>query len=128
MDPVFPKGAHLEAAEPAWDVAYLFPAQGTWSEEEYLALRSNRLVEFSHGTIEVLPMPTTTHQKIVAVLYEALSRFVAAGKLGLVLFAPLRVQLWPGKFREPDVVFMLAANASRIGEEFWTAPISPSKW
>jgi Uma2 family endonuclease len=31
----------------------------------------------------------------------------------------LRVQLWAGKFREPDVVFMRAENAARIGEPFW---------
>ncbi len=41
--------------EPAWEVAHLFPAQGHWSEEEYLALNTNRLVEFDQGVIEVLP-------------------------------------------------------------------------
>jgi Uma2 family endonuclease len=29
------------------------------------------------------------------------------------------VQLWPEKFREPDVVFMLAEHASRITEDYW---------
>jgi hypothetical protein len=33
--------------EPAWDIARLFPAQGEWSEEDYLELDTNRLVEFS---------------------------------------------------------------------------------
>jgi Uma2 family endonuclease len=106
-------------AEPAWEVAKLFPDQGAWSEEEYLALNSNRLVEFSHGYVEVLPMPTTSHQIIVAYLYRALLAFVSAGRLGTVLFAPLRVRLWPGKFREPDVLFLRAENAGRMGEEFW---------
>src|SRR5262249_50403680 len=36
-------------AEPTWDVARLFPDQGTWSEEEYLEMNANRLLEFSHG-------------------------------------------------------------------------------
>src|SRR3954454_25249648 len=93
-------------SEPAWDVAHLFPDQGTWSEEEYLALNVNRLVEFSHGSLEVLAMPTTSHQLIVAALYRALLAFVTAQELGTVLFAPLRVRLWPGKFREPDLVFL----------------------
>jgi Uma2 family endonuclease len=106
-------------AEPAWDVARLFPDQGTWSEEEYLALNSNHLVEFSHGYVEVLPMPTTSHQLIVLALYQVLKTFVSPQDLGTVLVAPLRVQLWPGKFREPDVVFMLAQHAARIGEPFW---------
>jgi Uma2 family endonuclease len=105
--------------EPAWDVARLFPAQGQWSEEEYLAITSNQLVEFSHGTVEVLPMPTTSHQLIVAFLYGRLLGYVTQGGLGTVLFAPLRVQLWAGKFREPDLVFMRAEHASRINEAFW---------
>jgi Uma2 family endonuclease len=106
-------------AEPAWEVARLFPDQGAWSEEEYLALGGNRLVEFSDGHVEVLPMPTTSHQLIVAFLYEALRGFVIARAAGTVLFAPLRIRLWPGKFREPDIVFMAAERASRIGEAFW---------
>jgi Uma2 family endonuclease len=108
-----------DVSEPAWDVARLFPDQGTWSEEEYLALNSNRLVEFSHGDVEVLPMPTTSHQLIIAFLYRALLTYITAHELGTVLFAPLRVRLWPGKFREPDIVFLLAQHASRIGEPFW---------
>ena len=27
---------------PTWEVAYLFPAQGQWTEEEYLALTSRQ--------------------------------------------------------------------------------------
>jgi hypothetical protein len=71
-----------DVSEPACDVARLFPDQGTWSEEEYLALNSNRLVEFSHGDVEVLPLPTTSHQLIVAFLYRALLTFVTAHELG----------------------------------------------
>jgi Uma2 family endonuclease len=100
-------------------VALLFPEQGAWSEEEYLALNSNRLVEFSDGTIEVLPMPTTSHQLIVAYLYRLLLAFITPKKLGTVLFSPLRVRLCPGKYREPDLVFLLARHAGRIGESFW---------
>jgi Uma2 family endonuclease len=36
-----------------------------------------------------------------------------------VLFAPLRVRLPGGTFREPDVVFMLAQHAERMGEDYW---------
>lgn len=105
--------------EPAWDVALLFPNQGAWSVEEYLALDTNHLVEFSHGFIEILPMPTEPHQLITLFLYRALLAFVTARNLGLVLTAPLRVQLWPGKYREPDVVFMLAEHADRRGIQYW---------
>jgi Uma2 family endonuclease len=104
---------------PTWEVAYLFPTQGQWSEAEYLALNGNQLVEFSRGTLEVLPMPTTSHQLLVAYLYGLLSAFVTERNLGIALIAPLRVRLWRGKFREPDVLFMLKAHINRIGEEYW---------
>lgn len=105
--------------EPTWDIARLFPNQGMWSEEEYLDLKGNRLIEYSHGYLDFLPMPTTTHQMIVAWLYGELLKFITPTQLGTVLFAPLRVRLKPGKYREPDIVFMLAAHAARILEEFW---------
>ena len=90
-----------------------------WSVADYLALETNRLIEFSHGQLEVLPMPRMSHQQIVLLLVQTLLRFVSARDLGTVLFAPLRVQLWPGKFREPDIVFMRREHAGRMGEAFW---------
>jgi Uma2 family endonuclease len=108
-----------EQAEPAWEIATLFPAQGTWSEEDYLLLPTNHLVEFSHGRVEVLPMPTQSHQLIVLFLYRVLYEFVTARRLGTLLIAPLRVRLWPGKFREPDLVFMLAEHADRRHDAYW---------
>ncbi len=42
-----------------------------------------------------------------------------ARQLGEVMFAPLRVQIRPGKYREPDIVFMLAEHSQRCGEEYW---------
>ncbi|RME64075.1 MAG: Uma2 family endonuclease [Caldilineae bacterium] len=108
-----------QTAEPTWEIAQLFPNQGQWSEEEYLALDTNHLVEFSHGRLEVLPMPTYSHQRLVAFLYRLLLAFVEPRRLGEVMFAPLRVQLWPGKYREPDIMFMAAAHADRLGERFW---------
>jgi hypothetical protein len=55
-------------------------------------------------------MPTDSHQAIVAYLYSALIAFVSAGSLGKVRFAPLRLRLWPGKFREPALLFLLASK------------------
>src|SRR4051812_22092630 len=105
--------------EPTWEVAHLFPAQGTWSEAEYLELNGNRLIEFSNGFVEVLTMPTEAHQSIVLFLCEVLSAFVKANGLGKVLPAPMRVRLWEGKFREPDVLFMRKQHASRRHALFW---------
>jgi Uma2 family endonuclease len=113
------KPPFLGEAEPVWEVAHLFPPQGQWSEEDYLALDTNHLFEYSHGQLEVLEMPTQAHQLIVIVLFKLLERFVDEQELGLVLLAPLRIQLWPGKFREPDIVFMLHEHRDRRGEQFW---------
>lgn len=104
---------------PAWEIATLFPHQGHWSEGDYLRLQTNHLVEFSDGFVEVLPMPTMTHQLIVQFLSNLVLAFVRPRKLGTVLFAPLRVRLREGKYREPDIVFMLAAHAGRMGEDCW---------
>lgn len=109
----------LQQAEPAWDVAHLFPAQGNWSSEEYLALETNHLVEFSHGSLEILEMPSETHQDLVFLLAQMLRTFVTAKKLGKVLIAPFPIQLWPGKFREPDVSFLLTDHAGRRKAKFW---------
>ena len=55
-------------AEPAWEVALLFPAQGEWSEDDYLWLTDHTrcLVEFTDGHVEVLPMPTDAHHWAMA--------------------------------------------------------------
>lgn len=105
--------------EPAWEIAYLFPEQGNWSEQEYLALSGNRLVEFSGGRIEVLTMPTWTHQRIVRLLFQILYSFVNDHGLGEVIFAPMSVRLWDGKFRQPDIAFLLAEHGNRIHEPYW---------
>jgi Uma2 family endonuclease len=108
-----------KAGEPAWEIAHLFPNQGFWSEEAYLALETNHLVEYTDGFIEVLPMPTTSHQRTTWVFCESLRDFAKPRKLGEALVAPLRVRTRKGEYREPDVVFMLAEHADRIGEKYW---------
>src|SRR5437870_8212252 len=92
----------------------ILPLQGEWSEEEYLVLTDhrNRLVEFTDGFLEVLPMPTDQHQSLLQFLFLA---FVQAVRPlgGKVHFAPLRLRIRPGKFREPDLVLLLSATDPR---------------
>lgn len=95
-----------QPGEPPWDVALLYPLQGSWTEDDYLELGTNHLVEFSDGCIEVLPMPTKLHQRLVRALFLLLQQFVSDRASGEVFFAPLPVRLWPGKFREPDIVYV----------------------
>lgn len=109
-------------ADPAWEVALLLPAQGQWSEDDYLWLtdRTKCLVEFTDGYIEVLPMPTDEHQRIVLVLYRALYAFLASRGMGIVLVAPLRLYLQSGRYREPDVLLLLDADDARRSNRSWT--------
>ncbi len=107
-----------DGLEPAWDVARLFPPQGTWSEEEYLRLPGNHLTEFDNGRIEVLVMPSQLHQLVVAHLYRSLLQHVGP-QGGTVLFAPFPVKLWAGKIREPDLCFMRREHDARRHELHW---------
>jgi Uma2 family endonuclease len=98
----------------------ILPCQGTWSEEEYLVLTDhrNRLVEFTDGFLEVLPMPTDKHQMLLKFLLFAFSKaFETSG--GIVLFAPLRLGIRPGKFREPNLLLLLSSTDARRHNRFW---------
>jgi Uma2 family endonuclease len=108
-----------DGLKPAWDLARLFPPQGSWSEEEYLSLPGNHLSEFDHGRVEVLEMPIELHQRLVAFLFRVLLEFVNRSAPGVVLFAPFPIRLWEGKIREPDLVFMHAAHAHRRKDKYW---------
>jgi Uma2 family endonuclease len=104
-------------------VALLFPFEGEWTEADYLALpETNRIVELSEGRLVIPEMPSFSHQYAVGELFAALRAFVRAGRLGTVVMAPLRVRLWPGKFREPDVVYLSRAHHDRRGETYWGVP------
>lgn len=104
-----------KAGEPAWRIALFFPEQGGWSEDDYLNLDSGPLVEFEHGFVEVLDLPTKEHQRIVQFLFVLLHAFVAQNTRGEVFVAPLPVRLRPGKFREPDIVFVDAGRGEYKG-------------
>jgi Uma2 family endonuclease len=98
----------------------ILPPQGNWSEEEYLVLTDcrTRLVEFTDGFLEALPMPTDKHQSMLQFLFLAFNGFVQP-RGGKVHFAPLRLQIRPGKFREPDLLLLLSAADSRRQNRFW---------
>ncbi len=101
-------------------VLELLPLQGQWSEELYLWLtdQTNRLVEFTDGYIEVLPMPTDRHQSILLFLYEQfLTRLRATG--GKVLVAPLRLRIRERRYREPDLLLVRDANDPRRQNRYW---------
>ncbi len=101
-------------------VLELLPRQGQWSEELYLWLtdRTNRLVEFSDGYIEVLPMPTDRQQSILLFLYEQFRTYLLATG-GKVLVAPLLLRIRERKFREPDLLLVRDASDPRRQNRYW---------
>jgi Uma2 family endonuclease len=98
----------------------LHALQGMWTVEQYLKLtdQTNQLIEFTDGMIEVLPMPTDKHQAISRLIFLALLAFIQQLG-GTVFYAPLRVQVRPGKFREPDLLLLRDARDPRRQNAFW---------
>lgn len=111
----------------------LLPEQGGWGEDEYLWLtdHTSRLIEFTDGYIEVLPMPTDEHQGVLDFLNDAVKRHVLPH--GVVRFSPLRVLLRDGKIREPDLVVLLDRHDPRRSNRYWSGAdlvmevVSPDK-
>ena len=101
-------------------LAEVLPRQGQWDAEGYLWLtdHTNRLIEFTDGYIEVLPMPTDEHQTILLFLYD-LFRVYLAPLGGKVLVAPLRVRIRERKYREPDILLVQDANDPRRQNRYW---------
>src|SRR2546421_12353903 len=98
----------------------ILPPQGRWSEEKYLVLtdHATRLIEFTDGFLEALPLPTDRHQSILGFLFVSFAQFFDS-RDGRVRFAPLRLQVRPGKFREPDLLLLLSARDPRWQDRFW---------
>jgi len=102
-------------------VLELLAAQGLWEEEAYLWLadKANRLIEFTDGYIEVLPMPTDDHQLLSQYLLLA---FLAVLRPhgGIIQYAPLQLRIRARKYREPDLLLLLDARDRRRGKRHWT--------
>jgi len=104
----------------ATDEIDLEPLQGLWSVEQYLKLtnQTSQLIEFTDGMLEVLPMPTDKHQAISLFLLLGLLAFIRP-RHGTVFYAPLRLEVRPGKFREPDLLLLANGADPRRKNEFW---------
>ncbi len=118
-------------------LADLSALQGYWTQAQYLKLTNdgNRLIEFTDGRIEFLPMPTQRHQAILRFLFRALDSLVR-DLGGEVFFAPLRLRVRDGKFREPDLLLVHDAEDPRCRDDYWlgadvvmevTSPDNPNR-
>ncbi|MEM9777334.1 MAG: Uma2 family endonuclease [Chloroflexota bacterium] len=109
-----------KVGEPTWEIAeLLYPYQGSWTVQKYLALDTNKLIEFTQGKLELLPMPSQSHQLFVYYLFKLLQTYIAKHQIGTALFAPFRIRLDEGRFREPDIMFCFFKNDSRRHEQYW---------
>ncbi|QDT62984.1 Uma2 family endonuclease [Calycomorphotria hydatis] len=95
----------------------MIPGQGYWSEEDYLKLGVNRLIEYDHGMLEFLPMPTDLHQGIVTFFWQML---IMAAPGGVARVAPLKLFVEEAQYREPDVLFLFDKHDPRRSNERWT--------
>ncbi len=98
----------------------ILPRQGCWSDEAYLWLTDHgrRRVEFTDGRIEELPMPTFTHQAVLAFLYRLFHKYLLT-RGGLVMFSGLRMRVREGKYREPDLLLLRDRSDPRNQDRFW---------
>ncbi|MCA9078042.1 MAG: Uma2 family endonuclease [Planctomycetaceae bacterium] len=101
-----PEEPRSQRGTPTWEMARFYPHQGEWTEEQYLALDTNNLIEFDNGMLEFLPMPTDTHQRIAKFLLRLLDDFVESRLLGEVFMMGYPVRLPDGKSRQPDIVYV----------------------
>ena len=98
----------------------ILPRQGCWSEEAYLWLTDygRRLVEFTDGRIEGLPLPTFTHQAVLSFLH-ALFRAWLKPRGGVAVFSGLRMRIREGKFREPNLLLLRDRSDARCQDRYW---------
>ena len=100
------------------EIATLLSNQGAWSEQEYLALDTNRRVEFDSGFVELHDPPTDRHQGII--VYFIVTLTVHARQIGgVVRPSGMRLRLWERKYREPDIVLLCDRDSSLRQENFW---------
>ncbi len=89
-----------EPLEQDWKdlLAEILPSQGRWSEEEYLVLTDHRsrLIEYTDGFLEALPMLTDKHQAIPGFLYNLFVGLIHP-RGGKVRFSPLRLRIRKGQ-------------------------------
>src|SRR3972149_7934837 len=102
------------------DIVYNWLTERRWTQDEYLLFANdqNTLIELSDGKVVIHEMPTPQHQSIVLNL-AALLRHYPESK---TFTAPMPIQLWPGKMREPDVVLYRTEHLDRVQEQFAGPP------
>lgn len=99
------------------------PEKERYTYEDYQQLPEGAPYELVRGRLVMTPAPSVHHQRIVAALYRRLDAFVRERQSGEVLFAPTDVRLDEDTVVQPDVLFVAAEHADRVGtQEIGGAP------
>ena len=114
-----------------------WPEQGQWTYSDWLRLPNEGFrYEIIDGELFVSPSPTVDHQNAASELVAAMRTYARRKKLGLVLTAPIGVQL-PNQEAvvQPDVLFVARERLSIVHDDLIAgAPdlvvevLSPSNW
>ncbi len=111
------------------------PHRRKMSYQQYLKFAADsQIIEWVKGEIITYMPPQYQHQNILSLLGTLLKQFVELFDLGIIIYAPFEVKLWPdGPSREPDVIFIATENIPQdISKRFEGPPdlaieiVSPS--
>jgi Uma2 family endonuclease len=94
------------------------PEKDRYTYEDYRQLPEGAPYELIRGHLVMSPSPTVQHQRLVRRVSRALDDHVQRSDAGgEVLFAPMDVHLSDATVVQPDVLYVSAARADRIGEQ-----------
>src|SRR5437762_2741978 len=105
-----PTGVRSALGQPTWEIAQLFPAQGDWTEGEYLALPTPHRFELVDGRLETLPMSSLFYALISEYIYERLKEYLKQNPIGRVVPSPIFIRLWHRQIRLPDLSLLFNAR------------------
>ena len=100
---------------PTYEMLEELPYQGEWSEREYIALESNKLIEFTDGFLEFLPMRTEIHFYVQEFMLQVVRSVLARRGKGAANYAPFKLKVDSKRYREPDILLLLDENDPRRG-------------
>jgi Uma2 family endonuclease len=94
------------------------PEKDRYTYEDYRQLPEGAPYELIRGHLVMSPSPTVQHQRLVFRLGTALHAHLESGaEKGEVLLSPMDVHLSDDTVVQPDVLYVSAARADRIGEQ-----------
>jgi len=76
----------------------------------------SRRSEWVDGEAIVFMPPTLRHMRLIWFLSTLIGLFTQQRGLGELVVSPFEMRLWPGRSREPDLLFVAAAHAERLNQ------------